>query len=80
MSGLKASRAHIQESQRAVKNRNFALKVVCKISSTEAGSESSLNQSHLLILENLLEKQEATVNFPGDIDADSSHFGELILP
>ena len=37
----------------------------------------SLGQTTLLILENLLESQEATRTPLGDIDAGSSHFGEL---
>ena len=35
---------------------------------------------HLLTLESHLERQETTGTHHGDIDADSSHFGELILP
>lgn len=57
----------------------------CKIShtprpSTEAGCERSLGHTHLLILEGHWERQGATGTPPGDIDAGSSHLGELILP
>ena len=41
--------------------------------------EKCLGQTHLLILESLQEQQEATGTHLGDRDADSSHFGELIL-
>lgn len=42
--------------------------------------ESILGQTHLLILENLLERQEATGAQPGDIETSDSHYWELILP
>ena len=36
-----------------------------------------LGQTHLLILESLLEKQGATATPPGDIETGGSHSGEL---
>ena len=40
----------------------------------------SLVQTHLLILENLSEREEATEASPWDIDTGSTHFGEVLLP
>ena len=40
----------------------------------------SLVQTHLLILESLSEREEATEASPWDIDTGSTHFGEVLLP
>ena len=42
--------------------------------------ERSLGQTHLLILESLLERQEETGAHPRDINTGSSHCSELNLP
>ena len=86
---LKASRAYFWESQRAVGNRDSSLKGHTQ-NPTHSGTqgrssqfERSLGQTHLLILESLLERwdvMELITWGPGDPDTDSSHFEELILP
>ena len=42
--------------------------------------ERSLGQTYLLILESLLERQEATGAHPGDTDTGSSHCEQCVLP
>ena len=39
-----------------------------------------LGQTNLLMLKILLERQEVTAAYPGDIDTSGSHLGELLLP
>ena len=52
---------------------------VSKVLALQQKFESILGQTHLLILENLLERQEATGAHLGDIETSDSHYWELIL-
>ena len=76
------------ETQKAVGNRDYTLKVctqnlACPETQDPGQKQQfkrNLGQIHLLILESLLEKEDAVKTCPGDIDASSSYFGEFILP
>ena len=79
---FKGSRACVWEGCR---KQILHFKRVCKIShalspSAQAVISKEPGSAHLLILESLLERQEATGTHPGDTDAGSNHFGELIVP
>ena len=58
----------------------YSLHHISKVLVLQQKFESILGQTHLLILENLLERQEATGAQPGDIETSDRHYWELILP
>lgn len=81
---LKTIRACIQDIRRAIGNQDHVLKGHMQnitLSETQyrgtVGKESG--ETHLLILESLLERQEATGCPPRDIDAGGIHLGKLVL-
>lgn len=42
--------------------------------------ERNLDETHVLILESLQEREEVTEAHPGNADAGGSHLGEHVLP
>lgn len=71
--------------QKGVANRESMLKRltekshILRVPTQRQQFERSLDQTHLLILESLKERQEATRTTPGTINTGQT-FGELVLP